>query len=371
MRLLYVYNELDTVSGETAFIENLKCAMAQRGFDVQCCAIPTCTRGGLLGSFDYYFRPRMLARAYWAIKSAGKYDVLHFLTSGLSPAARLLRTGPKVATSHFFIDSYLEHSPNPSPILRLAESAYARYVSFLDRPAFKSLDRLVACTKNQALSISRSYGIREEEISVIPPGIDCGYFRSLPRADLRSQWGCERVIAYLGRLHERSKGVSYLIRAMGKMGRDDAKLLVCGDGPDRAMYERMVRDAGLSGRIAFLGHLPLREKSIIQKSADAVVMPSKSEVFGTVFAESLACGTPVVAFDLPFWKGLYDGAGIFVKPFDDAKLASGIERALERRGVTFAARGKKLAQCYDLRIVADSYASLYEEVSEEVSGSRK
>jgi glycosyltransferase involved in cell wall biosynthesis len=102
---------------------------------------------------------------------------------------------------------------------------------------------------------------------------------------------------------------------------------------------------------------------MIQKSADAVVMPSLYEVYGTVFAESLSCGVPVVAFDMPFWKGLYEGAGIFTKK-DDRALAQGIRKALDDKKLRadLIMKGKALAEKHDISRTIDSYLALYDEL---------
>lgn len=363
MKLIYAYDLLDGVSGEAVFINNLKAAMEKRGVPVKCVSIPHLQPRDLPSSFEFYSRFPMLAKAHLRLRGECKGAIVHFLTSALSPAGRFLKGCKKVASSHFFIDSYQKNAPARSAAARLAEGAYARYVSLLDKPTFRSLDRLVACSDFHSRAISETYGVEKGRMRVIPPGIDVGYFKKLPKTDLRGEFNCEKAVVYAGRLHERSKGVSLLIHAMKGLECPGAKLIIVGDGPDRGGYERMAREYGLESRIVFLGALDFYRKSVIQKSADAIVMPSLYEAFGTVFAESLACGTPVVAFDLPFWKGLYDNAGILVNPREKGALSSGIRLALEGDNRGLISRGMGLAERYDLRKTADSYVSLYEELA--------
>jgi len=120
-----------------------------------------------------------------------------------------------------------------------------------------------------------------------------------------------------------------------------------------------MKEKGLESKVIFLGFLNFREKTIIQKSADAVIIPSVSESFCMVFAESLACEVPVVAFDLPFWKPLYQGAGLFVQK---DSLADGISAILDdarlRKQVT--SKGKDLVKDYDVKKTASDYIKLYE-----------
>jgi glycosyltransferase involved in cell wall biosynthesis len=350
MNILLCYNSYSSVSGETTFFNNMKTALEERGGQVQVCAVPH--SGGVLGRFEYYSRYPLLPRASSLLKKFRDYDAIHFLNGALARAGTSIRK-PRIATSHFFAESYLELSPPSNVFSRIAESAFCSYISALDRDAFRSLDALVACSNYHAERISRAYSL--DDVRVIYPGVDSDYFSSVEKKTIAS--GSDKVIVYLGRLHERSKGVSYLINAMDYL--DDVQLLVIGDGPDRERYERLAQGKN----VKFLGKLGWEEKCRIQKSADAVVMPSLYEVFGTVFAESLACGVPVVAFDLPFWKGLYDGAGVFVEK-DSKSLAEGIRTALDdektRRKVI--SRGKEYMKTYDLSSTISNYMGLYSEI---------
>jgi glycosyltransferase involved in cell wall biosynthesis len=355
MRVALVYNIYDSVSGETVFFKNMIEKMGEK-VEVVDCGIPQKT-SGITGKFDFYSRIPVLSRARKKLKGA-KCDIVHFLNSALSPASNVLGRQATVATTHFTARSYLRLSPPASPLEMIAESAYCSYVESLDRPAFQKMDRVVACSGYQMDYLRDNYSL-QNAVS-IPPGIDNDYFRKLPKRDLHSDYGSEKIIVYAGRLHERSKGVSYAIRAMKHL---DARLLVIGDGPDRKNYKRLVRDLDLAQKITFLGKMDFREKSMIQKSADAVVMPSLYEVYGTVFAESLSCGVPVVAFDMPFWKGLYEGAGIFTKK-DDRALAQGIRKALDDKKLRadLIMKGKALAEKHDISRTIDSYLALYDEL---------
>jgi glycosyltransferase involved in cell wall biosynthesis len=353
MNILLCYNSYDSVSGETTFFNNMKSALEGSGNAVQVCAVKQST-SGLAGKFGYYSRYPLLHNASKELKKFRGYDAVHFLNAALAPAGSSIKT-PKIATAHFLADSYLELSPPSGFISRAAESAFCRYVSMLDKKAFGKLEALVACTKYQEQKLRETYSL--DNVRTIYTGVDVAYFQGVEKIDLKSRYDSENVIVYLGRLHERSKGVSYLIKAMDYL--EKTKLLVIGDGPDRGYYERLAKGKN----IEFLGKLGWGEKCRIQKSADAVVMPSLYEVFGTVFAESLACEVPVVAFDLPFWKGLYDGAGIFVEK-NPKSLADGILTALQDGNTRQKAvsRGKEYMKTYDLSKTISDYLALYSEI---------
>ncbi|WP_277981972.1 glycosyltransferase family 4 protein [Sphingomonas phyllosphaerae] len=69
--------------------------------------------------------------------------------------------------------------------------------------------------------------------------------------------------------------------------------VVVGDGPARAALERRFPDA------LFLGALFGEDLAAAYRAADALVFPSRTDTFGLVMIEALACGTPVAAFPVP------------------------------------------------------------------------
>jgi len=363
MKIALVYNDYEGISGETVFFRNMVRAMSEQGFDIESFPIRQPHPGTPAGWISHYSRFPLLLDVNAALRRC-EGRLIHFLNAALSPAARGMKAR-KIATSHFFLESYLDSTPAQNPLRTAAEKAYAAYSAFLDRSAFRSLDRLVASSMFEGEAIGKRYGLDGRKITTIFPGIDVGYFRRMKRKDLHSQFGCEETVLFTGRLQERSKGLADLIRAVGIMGRPGLKLLIVGDGPDMGMYQRLVRAEGLDGKAVFLGRLGFDEKSAMQASADVAAVPSRYEVYGTVFAEAVACRTPVVAYDLPFWKGLYEGAGLFVPPRGPAALAQGISRVLDDKKLrkTLSEGAERIAPAHDFRNTVDSYIKLYDEVS--------
>ncbi len=72
-----------------------------------------------------------------------------------------------------------------------------------------------------------------------------------------------------------------------------ARLLLIGDGPLVPQLKDMIRERGLQKFVQFLG--PVQNIEHILQVGDLFLLPSESESFGLAAAESLACGTPVVA----------------------------------------------------------------------------
>jgi len=73
------------------------------------------------------------------------------------------------------------------------------------------------------------------------------------------------------------------------------KLVIVGEGPDREKIEKLVRKLGLEEKVKMLGHKSHEDTLRMMASCDALILPSRSEVFPMVVLETLALGRPVIA----------------------------------------------------------------------------
>lgn len=136
----------------------------------------------------------------------------------------------------------------------------------------------------------------------------------------------ERLIVAAGRLIA-SKRTSLALEAAARLG-GRARLVVIGDGPERAALEARSRQLG--GLVTFTGALPRRAALAWIAAADVLVHPSAVEGAPTVVREARALGVPVVACasgDVAAWAA--SDPRLTVAEPDPAALAEAIERALE------------------------------------------
>ncbi|HUR54054.1 MAG TPA: glycosyltransferase, partial [Gemmataceae bacterium] len=78
--------------------------------------------------------------------------------------------------------------------------------------------------------------------------------------------------------------------------RDTAfRLVLIGQGPQRAALESLARELGVAGKVWFAGPMPQAELPRWYRAADVFVLPSHSEGVPNVLLEASACGTPWVA----------------------------------------------------------------------------
>jgi glycosyltransferase involved in cell wall biosynthesis len=240
------------------------------------------------------------------------------------------------------------HLPNPAGMLAILASGYrgplvatwhsdvvrqrrlAKMFEPIQRRFLANCSALIATSPNYLESSPDLYR-RSKRTAVIPYGIAVEEFRDLPAAAvaaIRRERSWPLLLA-VGRLVY-YKGFEYLIRAMTQI---DATLLLVGDGPLRHSLMSVASELGVASRIEFLGEMQPREIIPYYHAADLFVLPSiaRSEAFGIVQLEAMACGKPVVNTSLDSgvpYASLDGVTGITVEPGSADALASAINRLL-------------------------------------------
>ena len=170
-------------------------------------------------------------------------------------------------------------------------------LSLLNRISFMILYRfakkIVAVSKGIEDVLNKKYYLKN--ITTIYNSIPCEYVN----LDLSTQNSADdnlkdKFILSVGRLHYQ-KGFDLLIEAYYKSSiKDKVNLIIIGDGLERKKLEKKILDLKLDNKIRLLG----AKKDIrpFYKKCMFFVMPSRLEGFGNTLIESLACGSPCIAF---------------------------------------------------------------------------
>ena len=224
-------------------------------------------------------------------------------------------------------------------------------------------DRVV-CVSEAARRRCLEAGLPEGQVVVVPDFVDCRHFdaAAVPaaRSDDRPQ------VCSVGRL-SREKGHRVLLKAMAAVLRSvpEARLQICGDGPERPALARQSEASGLAEHVSLSGFVQDTRPTLA--AADIFVMPSLSEGLGGAVLEAMAMGKPVVATDaggLP--EAVVDGETGLIVPAGDAEaLAEAMMDLLgdpaRARKMGIAGRERALKH-FDRRRIVDRMVSLYEEV---------
>lgn len=210
----------------------------------------------------------------------------------------------------------------------------------------------------------------DNDIKVIPNFIDTDRFHRLNKEHFK-QAICpngEKVLIHVSNFRPVKKA-SQVIEVFHRLREDglSVKLLLVGDGPDRAPTERRARELGVYDDTRFLGKQdPIEE---ILSIGDVFLMPSGSETFGLAALEAMACNVPVVASNIGGLPELIrDGEDGFLCPLDDVDAFTSRTRQLltdDELHAEMASNARQRAEdTFDLDRIIPRYEEYYEQVRE-------
>jgi glycosyltransferase involved in cell wall biosynthesis len=220
-------------------------------------------------------------------------------------------------------------------------------------------DQMLVLNKMDKEYLVYNKGVDESKVSVVNGGVDYDHINSL-KTDVKLYDG-----VFLGRFHPQ-KGIFDLIRIWKLIceKKPNAKLCIIGSG-SASITEKVtaaITENSLSDNVVLAGSQTGDEKFLLLKSSGIFLCPSHYESFAIVIAEAMACGLPVVAYDLPIYKDLY-GENISKVPLGDLKqFADAIMNFLtndELRRI-FGLAGQKFIERYDWDKVAKQEILLIE-----------
>ena len=251
-----------------------------------------------------------------------------------------------------------------------------RWVWNRKRRAWSKLNRFVVVTPSVWLGncVRASSLMRHLTVKVIPNGIDHQIFKPLDRKFARDVLGLpqDRKLVLFGAggvADDPRKGFAYLVAALKSLA-SKSESKNNQNQIDLVIFGSPNRDIGLEGifRTHFLGKL--RDEislALAYSAADVFVAPSQQDNLPNTVLESLACGTPVVAFNIGGMPDmiLHDECGYLATPFDSSDLANGIQHVLELSGNASSNRLREAARIrvtrsFTLPIQAQSYVNLYQ-----------
>ncbi len=222
------------------------------------------------------------------------------------------------------------------------------------------LDRLVAVS-DEARSLASRYFPGDYEI--IPNGVDLTRFSPESAAPSRFP-DSGPVVLFVGR-NEPRKGIGVLLGALPELARSvpGVRLVVAGAGFDEEKLLRRL-PGHLRDRVFVAGRVPNEELPGYYAAADVFCAPALGgESFGVVLLESLACGTPVVASDIPGYRAVVErtGGGDTFPAGDEAGLASALQKMLSdgERREALARRGLEGVREFSWEKLAPRLESVY------------
>lgn len=198
---------------------------------------------------------------------------------------------------------------------------------------FASVDRAIA--RNALFKAARIFtvseaskqdlldmGIPPEKVVVVYPGVDEIFFSCEASRD-------KTIDAVSVMRISPEKGVFDIIEVWSHVSnRRNAKLYVVGHPtPILSVWQERIREKSLQDKIVYLG-VVAREKQVeLMRKAKVFIFPSHREGFGIAVAEAMACGLPVICYDIKPMNVVFNSGGVFFVAENDFQAFA--EKVLE------------------------------------------
>ncbi|MDH6134361.1 glycosyltransferase involved in cell wall biosynthesis [Kitasatospora sp. MAA4] len=288
----------------------------------------------------------------------GRYDIVHthLYRAGLYGrlAARLAGVRTVLATEHSLHAGTIEGRPVGAGVKSLYLAA-------------ERLGGSTVAVSGQVAATLAEWGVPRQRVHVLPNGIEAARY-ALPtasRAALRQTVRASLnvppeawVLGGVGRLVA-GKRFSVLVDVLaGLPAERDARLLLVGEGPERAALERQAARLGVADRLICVGERD--DVRDLMTAMDVLAAPSVEETFGVAVLEGLAAGLPVCHSACPALDELPAQAapGALKVPSDAASYLAALSTLGARRS-TALPQPPAVAH-YDIARTAAELAVLYQ-----------
>lgn len=235
-----------------------------------------------------------------------------------------------------------------------------RQLTWRKRRTFRAAYKLTAQTPSELAEVQR-YGA---DAVLLTNGVDTGFYRPAPApVPPAAPAASEKTILCVARLTEDQKRITDLIRALALL-EPAWRLELAGSGPDRPLYEALVAELGLGGRVDFLGFVG--DKEVLRglyQTCGVFALTSVWEGLPLVVLEAMSCGAAVVVTDIRAFENLVEDRqnGVKVPAGDPEGIAAGILAAFRERTNLGRAARETVEARYAAKLVFRQLADLVKE----------
>ncbi len=221
--------------------------------------------------------------------------------------------------------------------------------------------------KNQIMARSH---IDSSKVTVLPNAVDSNlFYPPLDKSSLKKQLGFssdDYLTLVLRRLVPKN-GVKYAILALSLLQRQQVKLLIAGEGPEKASLERLVSSLNLNEQVIFWGAVPHEKTPRLLQAADLALIPSipdRNVIEATSISalEAMASSLPIIASSIGgLVELLAPDLGLLIPPKNSEALSKAWRQMIDnpKQALAFGSRARqKVLQEYSVTKWCKTYAKL-------------
>lgn len=232
-------------------------------------------------------------------------------------------------------------------------------------------DAIIAPSRATKDDVVARLRIPEERVHVIPEAVDTDFAppsRECARSVALERFGVGRYVLYVGQFDPR-KNMDALLRAFARAAEqdDELRLVIVGQLGKLApfLHSALARAGTARERVVMTGHVDDAMLATLYAGAECLLHASLLEGFGLTPLESLAAGTPVVAYRAGAVEEVVADAGLLVDEGDADALGDALVRYLgdEALQTALRARARPRAAEFSWDRAAQDTLALYRAVS--------
>ncbi|MFA5961761.1 MAG: glycosyltransferase [Parcubacteria group bacterium] len=206
------------------------------------------------------------------------------------------------------------------------------------------------------------FGLNADKFAVNTPGINVEYFQNLKIGENTKKYDA----TFLARLNP-SKGIFDLVDIWKKVveKKPKVRLAIMGGGSSEIneKMKRKIADAGLGENIELLGFLENDESFSIIKRSRIFLFPSHEEGFGIAVAEAMACGVPVISWNLSVYQEIFENFSLQLEENDVELFSLKVLEMLdnENKRSEIAVEASNFVKKYDWNAIALNHLRILQE----------
>ncbi len=266
-----------------------------------------------------------------------KFDVIHSLGTQHEMGLSRIATNNLILTVHHTFAQQLLMPYSVPGVDRFLRRGFYSYMGLWERIACLYAEKVIAVSRGTKSSLVESYRIPSEKIDVIYSGVDLEKFHEKGQVG-STDGAADDYLLYVGRIVPR-KGIEYALQALHSVRKERRNLQFVLVGKSEGSYKellmRLARRLKIQDEVHFMGHVDDEDLPALYKNAFLVIFPSLVEGFGLACLEAMACGTPVIASDIPGVREvvIQEKTGLLVPPQNHVELSNAILRLAADAGM--------------------------------------
>ena len=245
-----------------------------------------------------------------------------------------------------------------------SETTKLKALEYLDKRAVRRFDHVVAVS-DEIYRDLRASGAPDARLSKIDNGISAPVLDPHQKEKIRAEWNLapnEKLVVQIGRL-AKSKRNALLLKAVADLPGDlSARVVLVGDGEERAALAEYARSVGIGDRVIFAGYR--RDTAAIMGAADVLAITSNKEGLPIVLLEAMSVSCPIIATAVGAIPQVLSPDSAWIVPVDDhAALVRALHESLGEAGRAKARAAKAKSvflRSYARDVMGQQYLELYE-----------